>query len=226
MNTSKTILAFDASISDCSVSLLYKSNVYNKNKKCDKNQTQYILPMIKTMLNVNSVNLSEINILTISKGPGSFVGIRTTIAIAQGLALGLSIPIFALSTSRIIAEYAWNTFKLNKILVVLKINKNKIYLAKYTKNTRQNWIKKQYEGMCTIEEITKILSSLKKNWIIIGNVLELFSKNILKKNLILKNISSLKSQFIISLYLSSTHYQKHKSYFDISPIYFPKEVNS
>ncbi|XBC44155.1 MAG: tRNA (adenosine(37)-N6)-threonylcarbamoyltransferase complex dimerization subunit type 1 TsaB [Buchnera aphidicola (Schlechtendalia peitan)] len=218
---SKTILAFDSSMSNCSISLLYKNYIYNNNRICNKNQTKYILPMIQTILKKNSLHLNEIDIIAISKGPGNFIGTRTTIAIAQGLSLGLNIPIIALSTTLIIAEQAFRMFNANRVLIILKINNTEMYVIKYIKNKKNYWNNKKSKRIFNIEETVKILYTLKQKWIVIGNNLELFSENIYK-NLIFKHIDFPKSEFIISLYLSHKRYRKHTTFHTILPIYFKK----
>ncbi|XBC42087.1 MAG: tRNA (adenosine(37)-N6)-threonylcarbamoyltransferase complex dimerization subunit type 1 TsaB [Buchnera aphidicola (Meitanaphis elongallis)] len=215
---SETILAFDSSMSNCSVAVLHKNNVYSKNKICNKNQTKYILPMIKQALEINSLNLNEISVIIISKGPGDFIGIRTTIAVAQGLTLGLDIPIIAFSTISIMVEQAWKKFKKNKILILLKKNNTQVCFIQYVKNKEHLGIDKKYVQILAIEETAKKLLTLNDSWIIIGNCLSLFSKNIYK-NLIFTNISFPQSKFIISLYLSYKNCQKHNLFHNISPIY-------
>ncbi|XBC37973.1 MAG: tRNA (adenosine(37)-N6)-threonylcarbamoyltransferase complex dimerization subunit type 1 TsaB [Buchnera aphidicola (Floraphis choui)] len=219
----KTILAFDSSFSNCSVSLLYKNNVYSKKKICSKNQTKYILPMIKKILEVNTIKLHEIDIITISKGPGNFIGIRTTIAIAQGIALGLNIPIVSFPAALIMAEQAWKIFDKKKILVIFKIDDSRIYLMQYIKNQQQYWTKKKSKTILTLKEVINKLYILRTPWVIVGNCLELFSKNIYK-NLIFTNITTPQSEFIISLYLSHKCYRRCNFSKKIFPIYFQKEV--
>jgi len=220
---SKTILAFETSISNCSVSLLYKNCIYNDNKICNKNQTQYILPMIKKILKKNSVCLNEIDIIAIPKGPGNFIGTRTAIAIAQGLSLGLRIPIISLSTTLIIAEQAWKTFKQPRILIILKITETKIYLVQHEKMQKNYWKTINSKKIFTISEVIKKMYSLKNKWIVIGDNLKLFSQDVYK-NLKFANVSFPKSEFIISLYLSNSRYKKCQLSHTIFPIYFQKSI--
>ncbi|XBC40559.1 MAG: tRNA (adenosine(37)-N6)-threonylcarbamoyltransferase complex dimerization subunit type 1 TsaB [Buchnera aphidicola (Nurudea yanoniella)] len=216
---SKTILAFHSSYFDCSISLLHNNNIYHENKKCNQNQTIYILPMIKNILKINFINLHEIKIIAISTGPGNFIGIRTSIAIAQGLSLGLNIPIVTLPAPLIMAEQVWKTLNKNRVLMISKKNNQDMYLEKYVKREENFWIKKKSKKILSIKEVQKKLSSLRKSWTIIGNYSKLISKNIYK-NLIFSNIYSPNAQFIITLYLSNKRYQKSSLSYKIFPRYF------
>ncbi|XBC43120.1 MAG: tRNA (adenosine(37)-N6)-threonylcarbamoyltransferase complex dimerization subunit type 1 TsaB [Buchnera aphidicola (Meitanaphis flavogallis)] len=214
-----TILAFDSSISNCSVALLHKNNIYRKNKLCNKNQTKYILPMIKQLLIENYITLNEIDIILISKGPGNFIGTRTTIAVAQGLALGLKIPIIAFPTTLIMAEQAWKMFHNNKVLVLLKINNSLLYVIQYVKNEKCYWTQQTSEIILSIEQTIRKISTFQTPWIIVGNSSKLFLNNVCK-HLIVTNIAFPQSEFIISLYLSHKIYQNYKNSYKISPMYY------
>lgn len=218
-----TILAFDSSISNCSVALLHNNNIYSKNKLCNKNQTKYILPMIKQLLIENYITLNEIDIILISKGPGNFIGTRTTIAVAQGLALGLKIPIIAFPTTLIMAEQAWKTFHKNKVLVLLKINNNLLYVIQYIKNDKRYWIQKTSEIILSVEQTIRKISTFQTPWIIVGNFSKSFLNNVYK-HLIVTNIEFPQSEFTISLYLSHKIYQNYKNSYKISPIYYRQTI--
>ena len=45
-----------------------------------------LLPMVEDMLNNCGHNLSEVDLLAVSEGPGSFTGLRIGVATAKGLA--------------------------------------------------------------------------------------------------------------------------------------------
>ncbi|XBC39028.1 MAG: tRNA (adenosine(37)-N6)-threonylcarbamoyltransferase complex dimerization subunit type 1 TsaB [Buchnera aphidicola (Nurudea shiraii)] len=216
---SKNILAFNSSLFCCSISLLYQGNIYNKIKKCNKNQIVHILPMIQTMLKENYIDLHEIEIIAISTGPGNFIGIRTSIAIAQGLSLGLNVPIASFPTPLILAEEAYNTFNKHRIIMIMKTNNKNVYLEKYTKNKDKIWTKKKSKKTFSIQEIYEKLSYLKKTWILVGDIFGIKSTEV-HKNLIISNIQFPKSQFIITLYLSNKYYQKYSFSYKIFPRYF------
>lgn len=57
-----------------------------------KGQAEYLLPMIDTMMAGAGLVWSDFSAIGVGVGPGNFTGIRISVALARGLALGLSIP--------------------------------------------------------------------------------------------------------------------------------------
>lgn len=60
--------------------------------------SQTLMPMLCGMLDAARLKLSDMELVAVSRGPGSFTGIRIGIGAAKGLAQGLSIPCFGVST--------------------------------------------------------------------------------------------------------------------------------
>jgi tRNA threonylcarbamoyladenosine biosynthesis protein TsaB len=54
-----------------------------------------LLPAALEILASVSVSLSELTAIVCGAGPGTFTGVRTAASIAKGLAMGLSIPLYA-----------------------------------------------------------------------------------------------------------------------------------
>lgn len=75
------ILSIDTSSNICSVSILENKNViYNKSLKNTLTHSEKLMPMIEEAFNNISFNISDIDLFTCSKGPGSFTGIRIGVA--------------------------------------------------------------------------------------------------------------------------------------------------
>ena len=66
--------------------------------------SQTLLPMMKKMLDEKGISVSDIDALAISRGPGSFTGIRIGISAVKGLAAPNALPCYGVSTLRAIAE--------------------------------------------------------------------------------------------------------------------------
>lgn len=87
------ILAIEASGLVASVALIENDKLvaeYTINNKLTHSQT--IMPMIEEICNLTELELSTIDYIACSSGPGSFTGLRIGAATAKGLALGLNIP--------------------------------------------------------------------------------------------------------------------------------------
>ena len=83
-------LAFDTTANGCSIALLNGTEVIGKyDEEMDFGQAEVLLPQIELMLKRNSLKLSDITLLGVCIGPGSFTGVRSSIACAKAFSLAL-----------------------------------------------------------------------------------------------------------------------------------------
>lgn len=84
-------LAFDTTADCCAVALLKDNLVVEKfSEEMDFGQAEVLIPQIKAMLQKQNLTFSELNLLAVCVGPGSFTGVRSSIAAAR--AFGLACP--------------------------------------------------------------------------------------------------------------------------------------
>lgn len=60
--------------------------------------SQTLMPMIKSVLNISGISVSDIDAFAVTNGPGSFTGIRIGISAVKGLAVPRNKPCVAVST--------------------------------------------------------------------------------------------------------------------------------
>ncbi len=65
--------------------------------------SQTLLPMVETMLQSADVTLSDVDVIAITEGPGSFTGLRIGIASVKGMAMGAGKKCVGISTLEAIA---------------------------------------------------------------------------------------------------------------------------
>ncbi len=68
--------------------------------------SQRLLPAVERVLATAGAERSDLEGLAVTLGPGFFTGLRVAIATAQGLALGLELPVVGVSSLRLLAEAA------------------------------------------------------------------------------------------------------------------------
>ncbi len=133
--------------------------------------SQTLMPMVKSMLDKADLEMSDIDALAISNGPGSFTGIRIGISAVKGLAAPKKLPCYAVSTLRTIAENFRNTDCI--VCAVMDARCNQVYNALF----------KISDGAVTrlcddralmIDELMQELSATKDNIIIAGDGAGLF----------------------------------------------------
>ena len=104
MASKSQVLALEASTERCSVAIM--SGGERDIKTCDtpKSHARVILPMVHDLLTAKRISLRDLDAILVSRGPGSFTGIRICISIAQGLAYGAHIPLMGVSSLQILAS--------------------------------------------------------------------------------------------------------------------------
>jgi tRNA threonylcarbamoyladenosine biosynthesis protein TsaB len=64
------------------------------------------LPGVQALLADAGVSRADLQAIAFGRGPGAFTGLRTACSVAQGLALGLGLPVLPLDTLAVVAESA------------------------------------------------------------------------------------------------------------------------
>lgn len=83
-------LAFDTTAQCCSVGLMNNNHLIDSfHQEMDFGQAEVLLPQIELMLKRNSLKLKDIDLLGVCIGPGSFTGVRSSIACAKAFSLAL-----------------------------------------------------------------------------------------------------------------------------------------
>lgn len=81
-------LAFDTTANGCSIALLDDNMVIGKyDKEMDFGQAEILVPQIEELLNKNNLTFSQIGLMGVCIGPGSFTGVRSSLAAARAFAL-------------------------------------------------------------------------------------------------------------------------------------------
>ena len=107
------LIGIDSSGMTASVAILEDDIVvaqYSVNHK--KTHSQTLLPMLDEISRMTELDISTVDAIAISKGPGSFTGLRIGSATAKGLGFALDIPIVEVFTTDALAYNLCGTDKL------------------------------------------------------------------------------------------------------------------
>ncbi|HYC62550.1 MAG TPA: tRNA (adenosine(37)-N6)-threonylcarbamoyltransferase complex dimerization subunit type 1 TsaB [Thermoanaerobaculia bacterium] len=98
------ILAADTSLPILSVALIHDGAVAGALALEGKgSRNEKLLPAIDWLLSENNVDRRTLDLLAVTRGPGSFTGVRIGLATMQGLALAIQRPVCAMSTHEAVA---------------------------------------------------------------------------------------------------------------------------
>ena len=89
-----------------------------------------LLPMAKSLLEHTGISPTQIDYYAVSRGPGSFTGLRIGSATAKGLGLALKKPLVEVPT---LEGLAWNLWGASEIVCpVMDARRNQVYTGAYT----------------------------------------------------------------------------------------------
>lgn len=93
------VLAIDAAGKSLSVALAEEDKlVASATLNVGLTHSQRLLPLVQALLESAAIAMSEIDMIAVVNGPGSFTGLRIGIATAKGLAEGCGVPLLTVST--------------------------------------------------------------------------------------------------------------------------------
>ncbi len=107
------ILALESSGLVASVAVIEDGNLlgeYTMNYK--KTHSETLLPMLDALTKMIELDMSTIDAIAVSKGPGSFTGLRIGSTTAKGLGLALGKPIIPVPTIDAMAYNLWGAAEL------------------------------------------------------------------------------------------------------------------
>ncbi len=95
-----------------------------------KTHSQTLLPMIDEVVNMIELDLTEIDAIAVSGGPGSFTGLRIGSATAKGLGLALQKPLVHIPT---VDGMAYQIYGCEDIICpIMDARRNQVYTGLYT----------------------------------------------------------------------------------------------
>ncbi|WP_135504196.1 tRNA (adenosine(37)-N6)-threonylcarbamoyltransferase complex dimerization subunit type 1 TsaB [Roseovarius aestuariivivens] len=97
-SSDQTILAFDTSAAHCAAALLCGGGVVTKVEEMGRGQAERLMPLIQELLDSKGIKLKDLTRIGVGIGPGNFTGIRISVSLARGLALGLGTQAVGVST--------------------------------------------------------------------------------------------------------------------------------
>jgi tRNA threonylcarbamoyladenosine biosynthesis protein TsaB len=129
------LLAFDTSTERLSVALSGPqgpgARLFSYEGEGGREVSTALIPVALGLLRDASLTLADLQAIVFGSGPGSFTGLRTACAVAQGLAFGAGLPVLPIETLMAVAEEARHDQGATRVLAVLDARMDEVYAASY-----------------------------------------------------------------------------------------------
>lgn len=126
-----TLLAIDTSTQVCVVALSHQGHSYIKETASSKHAS-IVLALIEQVMQEAQVSAKDMQAVAYSKGPGSFMGVRTAASVAQSLTLCWDVPGLSFSTLQAVAQACYLQHGCEHVLAAWDARMQSIYWGSYT----------------------------------------------------------------------------------------------
>ncbi|WP_167630522.1 tRNA (adenosine(37)-N6)-threonylcarbamoyltransferase complex dimerization subunit type 1 TsaB [Listeria valentina] len=124
------ILGIDTATDTMSIALSNKQQIVGEfTTNLKKNHSIRLLPAIDALLKECQVKPNELTKIAVSRGPGSFTGLRIGVTTAKTLAYELEIPLVGISSLQVLAQNA--SFFEGPIIALMDARRNNVYAGVY-----------------------------------------------------------------------------------------------
>ena len=135
MSKNGSFLAFDTSTDVMSIALTDGEQVWQHTGPGGAKASTTLIPAILALLAEAGMALGDLQAIAVGRGPGSFTGLRTACAVAQGIAFGANggagIPVLPIDTLMAVAEEARLQHESGHITALLDARMDEMYVQRY-----------------------------------------------------------------------------------------------
>jgi len=107
----------------------------------DNKQTDVFFPTLDRLLKKSRLRRSDLALIAVDHGPGSFTGVRVGVAAARGIAQGLDIPVIGIGALEIIAWEAAGRIIAPRVTVAARLPAlaGDAYIAVFERSAKGAW---------------------------------------------------------------------------------------
>ncbi|UYB53437.1 tRNA (adenosine(37)-N6)-threonylcarbamoyltransferase complex dimerization subunit type 1 TsaB [Xanthomonas sp. AM6] len=126
------ILAFETATEALSVAVHVDGKVLERFELAPRRHAELALPWAEQLLAEAGIGRSQLDAVAFGRGPGAFTGVRLAIALAQGIALALDLPVLPVSTLHALALRA--PADAPRVLAAIDARMGEIYAATFVRD--------------------------------------------------------------------------------------------
>lgn len=161
------ILAFESSAKPASAALVKDGQLLSQYTQCSAlTHSRTLLPMAEDMLKNAELRLSDVDLIAVAHGPGSFTGIRIGVATVKGLAWAAEKPCVGVST---LEAMAWHGLAAGGyICPVMDARRSQVYNALFKiENGRP--VRMTEDRPIALDELSKEVTALNAQVFLVGD---------------------------------------------------------
>ena len=146
-------LALETSTDTLSLAVARGDQIWTHTGAGGAHTSATMLPQSLALLSQANLTLHELDAVVFGRGPGAFTGLRTSCAVAQGLAFGASLKVLPIDTLLAVAEearfsvsqssHASAPHTVTRVLSVIDARMDQLYVAAYEYTAAGDWVEVQ-----------------------------------------------------------------------------------
>lgn len=131
------ILNLETSTKNCSVSLAKNGTTVLCKEIAEQgySHAEKLHVFIEEILNESNVTFGDLNAIAVSKGPGSYTGLRIGVSAAKGLCYALQIPLISIDTLTVLAHQI--SIENGQIVPMIDARRMEVYSAIFDSNYKK-----------------------------------------------------------------------------------------
>lgn len=156
MSAEPIILAIETALGEGSLALTKGETEIASVRGGKASRADDLIPLISAILDENSLNLSSVDLIAVSNGPGSYTGIRIGLSTAQALALGTKRPLLGVSVLESLAFTSGNKL----VIAIVSLGRSHFVWQRFDEFPTGDEYKYEPE-LATAEQIYEFLQNSK-----------------------------------------------------------------
>ncbi|MCJ7539953.1 MAG: tRNA (adenosine(37)-N6)-threonylcarbamoyltransferase complex dimerization subunit type 1 TsaB [Desulfobacterales bacterium] len=170
------ILAVDTATTSCSVAIVDNTSLLSEFTLAkEETHSKHLMDMIKAALRMSGHNFSDLDGFAVTRGPGSFTGLRIGISTIKGLAVASEKPVVGVSSLETLALQV--SYSRDLICPILDARRGEVYFSRY--RFLNGHLKKQTKERVAPPD--QAVEDLNESCLFVGNGALLYKEMILEK---------------------------------------------
>ncbi|MDC3030141.1 tRNA (adenosine(37)-N6)-threonylcarbamoyltransferase complex dimerization subunit type 1 TsaB [Flavobacteriales bacterium] len=130
------IVCIETATKSCSVALSKDGHLVAVKEEVSEqySHSEQLTVFIEQLLQKERLNVSDLDAIAVSSGPGSYTGLRIGVSTAKGLCYASDVPLIAVSTLSAMAQAMKDKYHETQLCPMLDARRMEVYCALYSKS--------------------------------------------------------------------------------------------